>query len=49
MKLIILKLVVCQVPEFAQRRQRFQEKIIETANCDIPDLLEKAQINLVSL
>ena len=42
-------LVVSQVRKFAERRQRFQEKIFEAADCDVTDLLEKAQINLTTL
>lgn len=42
-------LVVSQIQEFAERRQRFQEKIFEAADCDVTDLLEKAQINLTTL
>lgn len=42
-------LVVSQVRGFAQRRQRFQEKIFEVADCNVTDLLEKAQINLTPL
>lgn len=42
-------LVVSQVQEFAERRQRFQEKIFEVVDCDVTDLLEKAQINLTTL
>lgn len=44
-----LGLVVVQVREFAQRRQRYQEKIFEAADCDVTDLLEKAQINRTTL
>lgn len=42
-------LAVSQVQEFAQRCQRFQEKILEAADCDVTDLLEKAQISLTPL
>lgn len=42
-------LVISQVQEFAARRQRLEEKIFETAACDVSDLLEKAQINLTTL
>ena len=42
-------LVVSQVQKFAQRRQRFQEKIFEVADCDVTDLLEKVQIDLTTL
>ncbi len=35
-------LVVSQVQEFAQRRQRFQARIFEAADCDVEDLLGKA-------
>ena len=42
-------LVVSQVKEFAERRQRYQSRIFEVADCDVTDLLEKAQINLTTL
>ena len=42
-------LVVSQVKEFAERRQRYQSRIFEAAECDVTDLLEKAQINLTTL
>lgn len=42
-------LVVSQVKEFAERRQRYQSRIFEAADCDVTDLLEKAQINLTTL
>ena len=42
-------LAVSQVQEFAQRCQRFQENILEAADCDVTDLLEKAQISLTPL
>ena len=42
-------LVVSQIQEFAERRQRFQEKIFEATDCDVTDLLEKVQINLTTL
>lgn len=46
---MILGLVVSQVQKFAQRCQRFQEKIFDVADCDVTDLLKKAQINLTTL
>ena len=42
-------LVVSQVQEFAERRKRFRRLIFEAADCDVTDLLEKAQINLTTL
>ena len=39
-------LVVSRVQEFAERRQRFQTKIFQAADCDVQKLLEKAQSNL---
>lgn len=42
-------LVVSQVQNFAERRQRFQASVFEAADCDVTDLLEKAQINLTTL
>ena len=42
-------LLVSRVQDFAERRQRFQESIFEAADCDVTDLLEKAQINLTTL
>ena len=38
-------LVVSQVQEFTERRQRFQERIFEAADCDMTALLE----NLMTL
>jgi hypothetical protein len=37
-------LVVSQVEEFAERRQRFQEQICEAADCDVTDLLAKPKL-----
>ena len=42
-------LVVSQVQEFVERRQQYQSRIFEAADCDVTDLLEKAQINLTTL
>ena len=37
-----IRLVVSQVQELAERRQRFQEDSFEAVDCDVTDLLEKA-------
>lgn len=44
-----LGLVVAQIQKFAQRWQHYQKKIFEAADCDVTNLLEKAQINLTML
>jgi len=42
-------LVVSQVQEFVERRKRFQSLVFEAADCNVSELLEKAQINLTTL
>lgn len=42
-------LVISQVQELAERRKYFQSLVFEAADCNVMDLLEKAQIDLTTL